>query len=61
MKNLEQYIAQVKAEIAAIPLKIEGLKAQAEALRVEELHLKEVLAKLEAPDVVADEEETPSV
>lgn len=61
MKNLEQYIAQTKANIKAIPLKIDGLKAEAEALLVEKEHLERVLAKLEAPDVVATEEETSSV
>ena len=61
MKNLEQYIAQTKADIKAIPLEIAGLRADAEALLVEKEHLEQVLAKLEAPDVVATEEETPSV
>ena len=51
-ENLEQFIAQTKAEIKDIDLTIAEMKTRAEALRVTQVELNKVLKKLEAPDIV---------
>lgn len=54
MKNLEWFIAQTQADIVAIDEKITILKAEAEALRTEQVELHKVLKKLKASDVVEE-------
>lgn len=58
---LEHRIAQAKADIIEIDAKVTALQLEAEGLRTKQIEIHKVLKKLEAPDVVATEEETPDL